>query len=186
MPKLHVIIVSTRPGRVGPSVAAWFDTFARQHGRFDVRLVDLAEVNLPLFDEPNHPRHRQYQHEHTKRWSAIVAEADAFAFVMPEYNFSAPPSFVNAIDFLFHEWSYKPVCFVSYGGTSGGLRAVQMAKQLATAVKMMPLQETVAIPFVVQHRDDTGAFKATDSHERAAGVMLDELLKWADALQVLH
>ena len=71
--------------------------------------MDLAEVNLPVFDEPEHPRFRKYQHEHTKAWSARVARADAYVFVTPEYNFSTPPALLNAIDYLVHEWAYKPV-----------------------------------------------------------------------------
>ncbi|HET8598477.1 MAG TPA: NAD(P)H-dependent oxidoreductase, partial [Castellaniella sp.] len=121
--KLQVIICSTRPGRVGPAVARWFHGFARNHGQFDVELVDLADFALPLYDEPVHPRMQQYEHDHTKRWSASVAAADAYIFVTPEYNYSAPPTLVNALDFVYKEWNYKPCGFVSYGGVSGGLRA---------------------------------------------------------------
>src|SRR5262245_20375897 len=119
MLNLHVVIVSTRPGRGGPAVARWFVEQASSHGAFQMKLVDLAEVNLPLLDEPSHPRLRDYKHEHTKKWSATVAEADAFVFVTPEYNYSAPASLINALDYLFHEWAYKPAGFVSYGGVSG-------------------------------------------------------------------
>ena len=72
-PRLHVIVASTRPGRLGISVARWFDGFARRHGGFETVLVDLADFGLPVFDEPKHPLARQYQHEHTKRWSESVA-----------------------------------------------------------------------------------------------------------------
>jgi NAD(P)H-dependent FMN reductase len=147
MPLLQIFTVSTRPSRKGPAVAAWFEQRAREHGVFDVEAVDLAAVNLPMFDEPEHPRLQKYQHEHTKRWSASVARADAFVFVMPEYNFSTPPSLINALDYLVAEWAYKPVGFVSYGGVSGGLRSVQMTKLLVTALKMMPMVEAVSIPF---------------------------------------
>ena len=108
-PRLQVIIGSTRPGRVGPVIAAWFADRARGYGGFEVELVDLAEVNLPLLDEPNHPRLAQYQHEHTKRWSEIVTRGDAYAFVVPEYNHSMNAAVKNAIDFLHHEWHYTPV-----------------------------------------------------------------------------
>src|SRR5690625_7021422 len=74
--KLQVIICSTRPGRVGPSVANWFADFAAKHEEFDTTLVDLADFNLPVYDEPQHPRLQDYQHEHTKRWSASVAAAE--------------------------------------------------------------------------------------------------------------
>jgi NAD(P)H-dependent FMN reductase len=62
-------------------------------------------------------------HEHTKRWSATVAAADAVVFVMPEYNRTFTAPLKNALDYLYYEWNYKPVGLVSYGGVSGGLRA---------------------------------------------------------------
>jgi NAD(P)H-dependent FMN reductase len=184
---LAIVIVSTRPSRVGHVVGHWFHDHAREHGRFEIDLVDLAEMNLPLFDEPKPPRLRQYQHDHTRAWSARVDAADAFVFVTPEYNFSPPPSLVNALDYLLHEWAYKPVGFVSYGGISGGLRSVQMAKATITALKMMPLPEGVALPrFTSQIDKGTGAFVATDGNRHAATVMLDELLRWAEALRPLR
>jgi NAD(P)H-dependent FMN reductase len=185
MLKLHVIIGSTRPGRLGLPVGTWAHGFAQSHGKFETRLVDLAEVNLPIFDEPRHPRLKQYEHAHTRAWSAIVAEADAYLFVTPEYNYSAPPSLLNAIDFVYHEWSYKPVAFVSYGGIAGGARAVMMLKQLSTSVKMMPMFEGVGVPFFTQQIEN-GVFKPTAAQETAATAMLDELLRWAGALKTLR
>lgn len=185
-PKLHIVIASTRPGRVGPAVARWFHDFARQHSRFDVRLVDLADFELPIYDEPRHPAMQQYEHAHTKAWSASVAEADAFVFVTPEYNFNPPPSFVNALNYVYREWNYKACGFVSYGGVSGGLRAVQMAKQLVTTLKMMPMVEGVAVPMVTQALDEQGGFASNKLIDHSAQQMLDELAKWTDALASLH
>jgi NAD(P)H-dependent FMN reductase len=181
MPKLNVIIGSTRPGRIGLPIGQWFYGYAQRHGKFEVRLVDLAEVNLPLLDEPKHPRLRQYEHEHTKTWSAIVAEADAYAFVTPEYNHSAPAALTNAIDFVYHEWSYKPACFVSYGGIAGGTRSVQMLRLTLLATKTVPILDAVYLPFAAQQIKD-GVFAATDAQEKSSGAMLDELLRWATVL----
>jgi NAD(P)H-dependent FMN reductase len=187
MALLQVIIASTRPGRKGAAVGAWFEQRARQHGKFEIEIVDLAAVNLPLLDEPEHPRFRRYQHEHTKRWSERVARADAFVFVTPEYNFSAPPSLVNAIDYLAHEWAYKPVGFVSYGGVSGGTRSAQMTRLQICALKMVPIPDAVTIPFFTNFIDKaTGAFNPGELQEKAAVVMLDELLRWTGALAVLR
>jgi NAD(P)H-dependent FMN reductase len=184
---LQVIIASTRPGRQGPAVASWFTEAARAHGGFQVEVVDLAEVDLPLFDEPRHPSLRQYEHAHTGAWSAIVARADAYVLVTPEYNFGGPPSLVNALDYLVREWAYKPVGFVSYGGVSAGLRGVQMTKQMVTALRMMPVPEGVAIPFFTQHIDrETGNFDPGEVQVGAARAMLDELAKWAEALRPLR
>jgi NAD(P)H-dependent FMN reductase len=185
MSSLAIVIASTRPGRAGLAIGTWFHGFAARHGKLDTRLVDLAELNLPFIDEPAHPRLRNYQHQHTKDWSAIVAAADAFVFVTPEYNYGPAPALINALDFVFREWHYKPAAFVSYGGVSGGIRSVQMTKQIVTALKMMPIPEAVTIPFFSQHITDQG-FAPTPLHEKAAGDMLDELLRWADALKPLR
>jgi NAD(P)H-dependent FMN reductase len=184
---LQVMLVSTRPERQGPVVGNWFMEQARAHGKFDVELVDLAEVALPMFDEPRHPRMQKYEHEHTKKWSATVSRADAFVFVTPEYNFSSPPSLINALDYLIVEWAYKPVGFVSYGGVSAGLRSVQMTKQLVTGLKMMPMVEAVAIPFFSKHIDkESGSFDPGEVQEKAGKLMLDELHRWTDAMQQLR
>jgi NAD(P)H-dependent FMN reductase len=185
-PLLQIFIVSTREGRKGDAVARWFDGCARRHGAFDVELVDLAEVGLPMFDEPEHPRFRKYQHEHTKRWSERVARADAFVFVTPEYNYSAPPSLVNALDYLVHEWAYKPVGFVSYGGVSGGTRSVQMTKLLVTALKMMPIPEAVSLPFFTRMFASDGTFAPDEMQSKAADTMLKELKRWTSAMQTLR
>lgn len=184
--KLQVIICSTRPGRVGPSVARWFHEFARAHGQFDVELVDLADFKLPLYDEPVHPRMQQYAHDHTKRWSASVSRADAYVFVTPEYNYSAPPSLVNALDFVYKEWNEKPCGFVGYGGVSGGLRAVQSVKPQVTTLKMMPMVEGVAIPMVAKHIQENGEFASNELIDASATALLDELLRWATALKTLR
>lgn len=184
---LQVIIASTRPGRQGDKIGRWFSELAQRHGQFNVELIDLAEVGLPLYHEPNHPRLRQYQHDHTKRWSEIVDRADAYVFVTPEYNYGTPPSLVNALDYLFQEWAYKAVGFVSYGGASGGLRSVQMTKQIVTTLRMMPIPEGVAIPFFPKYIDqDTGTFAPEEGVAKSADGMLNELLRWATALQPLR
>ena len=185
-PRLLVIIASTRPGRVGLPVSEWVREQIARHGGFELQVADLAEMALPFMDEPNHPRLRQYTHPHTKAWSAIVDAADAFVFVMPEYNhgFSAPLK--NAIDYLVQEWAYKPVGLVSYGGISGGIRAVQLLKPVLSGLKMAPLPEAVPIPFVGSLIDDEGRFQATDSMEEAAQGMLDALARWVTALRPLR
>lgn len=184
--KLSTIICSTRPGRVGPAVAQWFHGFANAHGAMQSTLVDLAEVGLPLYDEPEHPRKQDYRHEHTKRWSGLVTSADAFVFVIPEYNYSPPPSFYNALDYLLVEWHYKPCGFVCYGGVSGGLRSVQQARLAATSVRMMPLPETVTVQMVAKQIDGDGNFVAADHHENSARGMLEQLSRWSKALVALR
>ena len=112
--------------------------------------------------------------------------ADAFVFVTPEYNSGPPPSLINALNYVYKEWNYKPAGFVSYGGISGGLRAVQIEKQILTTLKIVPLVEAVVVPLVVQSIAD-GRFRGqSDLHTQAAKVMLDELMRCAVALKPLR
>jgi NAD(P)H-dependent FMN reductase len=185
-PKLEIIIASTRPGRVGLPVGQWFADWAREHSRFEVEVVDLAKLNLPFMDEPKHPRLRQYVHQHTKDWSATVESADAFVFVTPEYNHSMNAPLKNALDYLNQEWQNKPVGFVSYGGVSGGTRAVQVIKPVVAALKMMAIPEAVNIPFVNQFLNEEKQFEPNEITEKAATMMLDELYRWAMALRPLR
>jgi len=184
--KLHTIITSTRPGRVGPQVGKWFNDYAERHGAFSAELVDLADFDLPVFDEPKHPRLGQYEHEHTKRWSASVKAADAIVFVTPEYNYGVSPALYNALTYLSAEWAYKPVAFAAYGGVSGGLRAVQSIKPTLTTLKMMPIPQAVAVPGFGSFLGPDATFKPNELMETSAKDVLDELAKWAGALKPLR
>jgi NAD(P)H-dependent FMN reductase len=181
---LKVIIGSTRPGRAGAAVAEWFHELAVQHGGFDTELVDLAAVGLPLLDEPEHPRHGRYVHEHTKRWSRIIAAGDAYAFVVPEYNHGYNAATKNALDYLADEWRNKPVGFVSYGGIAAGTRSVQMLIQVVTALGMIPAVTSVNIPLIqrmLTKPDRT--FTPNRILEESGAAMLDELARWAADLE---
>lgn len=184
-PKLQVIVASTRPGRVGPIVAEWFVRLAEQHGGLEVGVTELAELALPMMDEPHHPKLRNYQHEHSRAWSAIVDSADAFVFVMPEYNYTFTAPLKNALDYLHAEWAYKPVGFVSYGGISGGLRAVQSLKPVVTTLSMFPLPVGVSLPFVANSIVE-GVLEPSELAVGTAKSMLDELVRVSAAFASLR
>jgi NAD(P)H-dependent FMN reductase len=186
MPRLLVVIASTRPGRVGLPVARWFADLARADGRFDVEVVDLAELGLPLLDEPHHPRLRRYTKDHTEAWSATVAAADAYVFVTAEYNYGYPAALKNAIDFLHAEWRHKALGFVSYGGIAAGTRAVQQLRQVTSALGLVSAQMLVNIAFVGNRIGEDGELTADDAMAAAATGMLDELLELNRALALLR
>ena len=184
-PTLLVVICSTRPGRIGKPIGDWFTQQAVADGTFTVRVADLAEVALPFMDEPKHPRLHDYQHEHTKRWSATVRGADAVVWVTPEYNYSMVAPLKNALDYLAIEWAHLPTGFVSYGGVSGGLRSVEMAKSTMVALKMVPTGATVAIPFAGQLIAD-GGFTPYEATQSAVAPLLAELNTLHGALRDLR
>jgi NAD(P)H-dependent FMN reductase len=185
-PVLHVVIASTRPGRSGRAIGEWFRDRAVAGGDFDVELIDLAEVGLPFFDEPHHPRLKQYVNAHTKEWSATVERGDAFVFVTPEYNHSFNAVLKNALDYLHHEWHHKAAGFVSYGGVSGGTRAVLGLRLVVSTLKMVPVTEAVNIPFHPQMMGEDGQVRPNDVMTGAADAMLAELAKLTGALRPMR
>lgn len=184
-PRLAVIIGSTRPGRVGGLIAAWFADTASKHSLFDVAIIDLAELALPILDEPEHPSLGRYHHQHTKRWSALIERSDAVVFVVPEYNHSYNAATKNAIDYLHREWRDKTVGFVSYGGISAGTRASQALRPVLLAVKAIPVFESVSIPGITQ-LVAAAAFTPPPGLDEAAFVMLDEMYRREAALSTLR
>jgi NAD(P)H-dependent FMN reductase len=186
MNNIKIITSTTREGRKGIAVENWITELAKQTDKYNIELLDLAKINLPFMDEPNHPRLKQYQHDHTKKWSETIDAADAFIIVLAEYNYGFPAPIKNAIDYLYNEWMHKPVAFVSYGGVSGGLRSTQMLKQVVTATHMMPIVEQVNIPFFAKLINENGTFVPDEKITKSAHGMLKELERWSNALKAMR
>ena len=183
--KLKIISSTVRPGRKGPIVAKWITALAQQNGNFDVELLDLGEINLPMMDEPNHPVMKKYKHDHTKWWSAKIEEADAFIFVTAEYDYNYPAPLRNALEYLSQEWNYKPAGIVSYGGVSAGTRAANALKGDLSTLKIVPLTESVNFPFFQQNINDENQFAVNEISEKAAKNMLRQLVRWTKGLKLI-
>ncbi|RAJ98148.1 NAD(P)H-dependent FMN reductase [Larkinella arboricola] len=186
MYNLKIINSTVRPSRKGPIITEWIAEVAHQHSEFNVEVLDLAQINLPMMNEPAHPRLKQYEHEHTKQWSAKIEEADAFIFITAEYDHSYPAPLKNALEYLVQEWGYKAAGIVSYGGVSAGTRAATSLKTDLIALKVVPLFEAVNIPFFDQFINDEAEFVPNESTQRAAQLMLTELVRWTKGMLVIR
>jgi NAD(P)H-dependent FMN reductase len=170
-----VIIGSTRQGRVGEAVGRWFTTVARCREDVDIRLVDLADFQFPQHF-PGEPT------EQMTRFTGLVATAEAFVIVTPEYNRSFPASLKQAIDFAYDEWQAKPVGFVSYGCGSAGLYAVEALRTVFTELQAVSVRNAVAFDLLDGSFAD-GAPAHPDRACGAASTMLDQLGWWGRALR---
>jgi NAD(P)H-dependent FMN reductase len=135
MKRIGVIVGSTRPKRISKAIAAWVLAIAQDGSALTYELVDLADAALPILDEPEMAATGIYAHDHTKRWSALIAGFDGFVFVAPQYNWGYPAVLKNALDYLYAEWSGKPVGLVSFG-TRGGVRCIDQLKTVVTGLHM--------------------------------------------------
>lgn len=185
MYKLKVIFASVREGRKGISIAQWVKEMASKDNRFEVEFIDLKEENLPFMDEPNHPRLKQYTHDHTKKWSAKIDEADAFIFVTPEYNYGYPAVLRNALEYLHSEWQYKAAGIVSYGGISAGTRSANALKADLISLKIPALPEAVNIPMFTQFIKEDGSYHPSEAAIKGLELVLNELARWTKGMVVV-
>lgn len=166
--RLEIVVASVRAGRIAPVVADWFAAAARQRREFDVGVLDLADTPLPQDLSGG---------REAEAFTRRIGAADAFAVVTSEYNHGYPAALKTALDTVKHEWRTKPVGFVSYGGLSGGLRAVEQLRQVVVEVHMVPVRESVSF-HRVKHAfaaDGTTDGAAADAAQR----MLTQLAWWA-------
>ena len=184
MLKAGIIVGTTRPGRKADTVARWVFDIAARRGDASFEIVDIADFNLPLLDEPLPPSMGQYSQPHTKAWAEKIAGFDAFVFVTPEYNHSMSGALKNAIDFLFREWNDKAAGFVGYGSV-GGARAVEHLRLIMGEIKVADVRAQVALSLFTDFENFT-EFKPQPSQAAAVEAMLNDLIPWGRALQAMR
>lgn len=184
MTKIAVIIGSTRPGRNGEAVAKWVFELASRRKDAAFELVDIADYNLPLLDEPVPPSQGKYSKEHTKRWSAKIAEFDGYVFVTPEYNHAPSGALKNALDFLYAEWNNKAAGFVSYG-SAGGTRAVEQLRLIMAELQIADVRAQ-AMFYLATDFENYSVFKPAEGKEKQVGAMLDQLVAWSEAMRTVR
>jgi NAD(P)H-dependent FMN reductase len=184
MLKIAIITGSTRPGRNNEAVAKWVHQLAQKRNDADYELVDIQAFDLPLLDEPVPPSMGKYSKPHTKAWAAKIAPMDGFVFVTPEYNHGTSAALKNAIDFLYAEWNNKAAAFVSYG-SAGGARAVEQLRLSLSECQVAHVRAQVMLSLATDF-ENYSVFKPHARHEKELTTMLDQLLVWTDAMNMVR
>lgn len=184
MVKIAVVVGSTRPGRRSRQVADWVLARATARGGADFEMLDLADYDLPLLDEPMPPSLGNYTHGHTQNWARTISQYDGFIFVTAEYNHSVPGVLKNALDYLYAEWNNKAAGFVSYG-SAGGVRSVENLRLIAGELQMADVRAQVALPFATDFENFT-TFTPSQASEEALQPLLDQLISWTTALKTIR
>jgi NAD(P)H-dependent FMN reductase len=174
--RLAVIYGSNREQRLCDVVGRWALSRLEVHGGFDVNLIDPAAMTLParLTSEPD---------ETILAFRRRLADADAFLIVTPEYNHGYPAVLKFLIDSALEEWHDKPAAFVSYGGQSGGLRAVEQLRQVFAELRVVTMRESVSLINAWDQFDEAGRIKDPAAANRALAGMLGQLDWWSKALR---
>ena len=182
--KLVILVGSVRQGRFGPTVASWVADRAREHGAFEVEVVDLAELDIPLVlpavsakaAGDSYPRPEAMQDV-----SRQLDAADAFIVVTPEYNHSYPAALKAMIDWHYDQWTAKPVAFVSYGAVAGGRHAVLHLENVFTELHAVTIRDGLSFPnYYLTWSDGQPQDGQAEVYAKA---MLEQLAWWAKVLR---
>jgi NAD(P)H-dependent FMN reductase len=185
MTSIAIIVGSTRPGRKAADVAAWVHGIAAQRSDAEFEIVDLADFELPVYDEPVPPSMgAPYTHAHTQRWSDAISRFDGYVVVTPEYNHSVPGALKNALDFLYPEWNDKAAGFVSYG-VAGGTRAVEHLRAIMGELKVADVRAQVGLSLITDF-ENWSVLRPADQQVEALGTLLDQVVSWSSALRAVR
>lgn len=162
--KIGLVYGSTRKGRFCDTVAGWVADQVRGRERLELDHLDPAA---------------EEQGELVLR----IDQADGFIVVTPEYNHSFPAPLKALIDAANREWHAKPVAFVSYGGISGGLRAVEHLRGVFAELHAVGLRDTVSFAGAWSQFDEQGRLQQAERAERSMATVLSRLEWWTQALR---
>jgi len=184
MLKVGIIIGTTRPNRNGEAVGKWVYQLTKRRTDAEFVLLDLKDFDLPLLDEPMSASFGQYHNAHTKKWSEAISACDAFIFITAEYNHSVTGALKNAIDYLSNEWKNKAAGFVGYGGL-GGARAIEHLRAIMGELEIADVRTQVSLSLMTDF-EHFQVFKPASFHEKSVHKMLDEVIAWGTALQLVR
>lgn len=183
--KILVVLGSIREGRVGEKVADWvMEQIGKRQNKSEYELLDLKEYPMKLYQEAKHPAmlDGKSSDKIANKWIAKVAQADGYLIITPEYNHGPSAALKNALDYAYFEWNRKAIGFVSYGGASGGIRAVEQLRLAAIELQLVPIRESVAIQFVGQKIED-GKIILGKHFESSLVKTLEQLEWWVKILK---
>jgi NAD(P)H-dependent FMN reductase len=172
---LHIGLIygSTRKGRFCDTVVRWAAGEIRAQGHYAIDIIDPAEINLA---DPGQSAAKP------TLWQRM-AKCDAFVIVTPEYNHGYPAALKLLIDSVGAEWHAKPVAFVSYGGVSGGLRAVEQLRLVFAELHAVTIRDSVSFASAWELFDAAGNLHQPERPQRSMATMLGRLRWWATALR---
>lgn len=173
---LALIYGSARPGRFCDTVARWTAERIERHGGFGLDVIDPLDADIALGVAGSDAEARAALRRR-------IGRADAFVVAVPEYNHSYPAPLKALIDSAKDEWNAKPVAFVSYGATSGGIRAVEHLRQVFAELHAFGTRDGVVFANAWSQFDEAGRLREPAGAEAAANVMLRRLAWWAEALR---
>lgn len=184
MTKIAIITGSVRPGRQSLNVATWVKSIADQRSDAEFEIVDIADYNLPVWQEAMPPSYGPSQSPEGKAWSEKLAEFDGYVFVVAEYNHSITGALKNALDYVYTELNNKAAGFVSYG-SAGGARAVEHLRGILSEMQVAHVRNAALLSLFTDF-ENFSVLAPTEPATASVQPMLDQLVSWTKAMELVR
>jgi len=183
MRKILVLYGSYRSDRKGIRLANFLVEELRKAGN-DAELIDAKAVGLPILDR----MYKEYPKGEAPANLEVLADkikaADAFMFVVGEYNWGVQPGLKNLTDHFLEEWFWRPAAIASYSaGRLAGVRAAMAWRNTLSEMGMVVVSSSLAVPQISTAFDDAAELVADPggSIGRSTNQMIGDLIWWTDA-----
>jgi NAD(P)H-dependent FMN reductase len=184
--RILVLYGSYRASRMGIRLADFAVSELRARGN-DVELIDAKTVGLPMLDRMHKEFPAGTAPAEMQRLAAKIQAADAFVFVVGEYNWGPQPGLKNLTDHFLEEWFWRPAALLSYSAQRfGGARSSLIWHGTLSEMGMVVISSTIAIGPIAQTLDENrqpiGELGAHLVH--AFPRFADDLAWWTEACRV--
>jgi NAD(P)H-dependent FMN reductase len=174
---------SYRVDRKGIRLAEFIVRRLRARGD-DVELIDAKAVGLPMLDRMLKEYSPGTAPQAMVELAAKIRAADAFLFVVGEYNWGVQPGLKNLTDHFLEEWFWRPAAIASYStGRLSGTRSSYGWHNTLSEMGMVVISSTLTVGPIDQTLNDASEpiGEAGASLERAFERFADDLAWWAEA-----
>ena len=181
--KILVLYGSYRSDRMGIRLANYLVAELRSRGD-EAELIDAKAVGLPIIDRMYKEYAPGTAPPAMQDLAAKIKAADAFLFVVGEYNWGMQPGLKNLTDHFLEEWFWRPAAIASYSaGKVSGARASVMWHGTLSEMGMVVISSTLAVGPIGEALDadaqPIGALGAT--LQQMFPRFADDLAWWTEA-----
>jgi NAD(P)H-dependent FMN reductase len=153
---LLVFYGSYRSTRIGVRMASFVTNELRARGA-SAELIDARVIGLPMLDRMYKEYPKGSAPQAMEDLARKIRAADAFVFVVGEYNWGPQPGLKNLTDHFLEEWFWRPAAIVSYSPSRlSGARASSAWHPILSEMGMVVVSSTVAVGPITETLDAQG------------------------------
>jgi NAD(P)H-dependent FMN reductase len=184
--RILVLYGSYRSDRMGIRLADFIVAGLKARGAA-VELIDARAIGLPILDRMYKEYPRGSAPQALEMLAGKIRTADAFVFVIGEYNWGVQPGMKNLTDHFLEEWFWRPAAIASYSaGRIAGARSGFVWHGTLSEMGMVVISSMLSVGPIADTLTAEGkpVGEAGQMLDRAFGRFADDLAWWTEAARM--